>query len=209
MIRKLIEIGSPIVALGVGLMTENILAHLPWIGLSLIIVGGVILLMALVVCIAKKIWPPVWDWEFQTNYSKFWESVFNKGKKRIDWASSKPQREGDFYKLNLQKERVISGIWFDHGMTNEVPEEWTITFYNAFGGFAIPNKDTTKPFINGKDTIRIQELERPVKVQYIMVQIKKKRMKDTEAYYWRIGHITLRENRLLKRYCRKVIRDGL
>jgi len=155
--------------------------------------------------ISKKVWPAKSNWTFRTNDSVFPEAVCVRGGK-VCWQGAEPQKEGMFYELNMQKERVISGLHFDQGSSNSVPAEWEITFFDKIHGYVIPNKDTTKPFVKGKDSIIILELERLVQAQFVRVEIKKARMRNNNTYDWLIEDIGLRENRLFNRWWRVIIR---
>ena len=161
--------------------------------------------------LSTKWWPSKLNWEFSTERhaknSEFQEQVFSKGIQSVNWKSMTPQVEGMFYQLDMKKERVISGVWFNHGLSNNVPEEWELTFLRELGGYANPNKTTKEIFIRGKDSILVQELERPVKVRLIQARIRKPRQRDDGSnYFWLIGDIVLRENRIFGRWCRRIIK---
>jgi len=151
----------------------------------------------------RKLWPSKLDWEFTTNDSMRPQKVF-KDRERVYWQSSKPQEDGMYYRLDLRKGRVISGLFFDHGFTNNVPERWTIEFSDEMGFMLLPNKDSTKPLISGTDSIIAKEIENPIKARYIHITITKPRMKDGEAYHWNIKDIHIQENKLGPFYRRAI-----
>jgi hypothetical protein len=142
----------------------------------------------------RRLWD-IRNWEFTVDYSTPPRSAFNTGR-RIIWQSKEPQKEGDFYKLDMKKERVISAIHFDHGDSCEVPKEWRMFLLNKYRGYVSPYKKKHPPHIDGKDTI-IVCFERPVKTRYVYVKIRECRVKDDGIpYKWRIESIRLREKRL-------------
>jgi len=80
---------------------------------------------------------PIGDWEFVyystsiSNFSAFPEKVFTEGKREV-YFEGLPQQVGDYYKLDLRKERLISGVHFDHGDSNKCPDEWQMFLYDRF-----------------------------------------------------------------------------
>jgi len=210
----LYALGFAVVGAGGGLVANQAIMS-PDIGWW--VLGGGALLIALVGAndvvskVCNKVWPHRTDWEYTTDYhsrkQSFPDAVFESGKTKVHWKSVLAQEEGMFYKLDMQKERILSGVYFDHGSSNNVPEEWEIAFLDSFGGYVVSTRDGTKPFVRGKDTILIKELEKPVKAQYIVVTVKKVRTKEgePEPYEWDIEDIKLRENRLFGRWWRRLI----
>jgi len=98
-------------------MTECILAHLPWIGLSLTILGGVILLVALIGWIGKQIWIGRDDWTIESSYKRSEPIGAFKG----SWVSNDIQRKNadiviDISKGKAKNGRLIGRIQFIQGI---------------------------------------------------------------------------------------------
>ena len=96
-----------------------------------------------------------------------------------------------------------SGVQFEHGNSNNVPDEWQMSFYSRYKGYVMPNING-KPFIKGQGVILVSELEKPVKARYIRVEVKKPTFEADRLLPWDIEDIRIRENRIGKLW-RKVI----
>lgn len=162
-------------------------------GIAASIIGGCIR-------ISKKLWPSRANWLFTTNGSAFPEKVFQNN--RVNWRKDYPSEE-TFFMLDMLKERVISGVQFEHGNSNNVPDEWQMSFYSRYKGYVMPNING-KPFIKGQGVILVSELEKPVKARYIRVEVKKPTFEADRLLPWDIEDIRIRENRIGKLW-RKVI----
>lgn len=147
-----------------------------------------------------RLWPRKTSWVFTTNLNTLAQPVFRNN--LVNWRSDTPM-EGTFFKLDIQKERVISGIHFDHGYSSNVPEQWRMSFYNNCHGYVWPHKGR-HPYIQGNNSIMVQELEKPVKARYILIEVKKPRIEANRVLPWDIVDIKLRENKIGK-FWRKII----
>jgi len=172
------------------------------IGIS---IGTAVLILYLLLGRLEKMWPPKSNWEFSTDSNSFYQKVFT-NTNRVNWTSGSPQHQGMFYKLDLMKEREITGVHFDHGNTNNVPSEWTMEFRDAMGGTIMPNTNTQILAIRGKDSIRVDDkiLTKPIKVKNILVTIREPRIEGNNIYPWEILDIHLKENRFFGHW-KKVI----
>lgn len=194
--KYLYTIGVLLVGLGGGVLVEQNSAY-PYIGWWLLGIGILLVILAAINKPLKQIIAaPILNWEFTTNYHTFPEAVFSEGKRRVNWEGLDPQSDGHFYRLDMSKGRVITGVHFDHGSTNEVPKTWQMFFLDELGAYLSPYKSSRPPHISGQDTIIIERLEKPVKVRYIIVRITKPRMENGVPYKWRIESIYIREKRL-------------
>lgn len=189
--------GILLIGVGGGLVVEETLIQYPYIGWW-VLAAGILLVISVSVYepIRKAIAAPILDWEFTTNYSTFPEKVFFEGRRKVFWEGQEPQRDGDFYKLDMRKERVISGVFFDHGSSNKVPKTWQVFFFDGLGAYVSPYRTDRPPHISGQDSILLQRLERSVKAQYILVRITEPRMENGKPYKWAIESIKMREKRL-------------
>jgi len=216
MVRKLVEVGSPIVALGVGLMTERILAHLPIVGLILLIIGGIILLIALVIHLGKKMWPNRDNWYALSSYPHEFppedpQRAINKNRSE-QWRSCDPQEVDEWFEVDMEKERTLSRIEFIPDDSEiEKPKKWRMMFYGEDG-----NKlKQTLGHKDGQYNIIVQGKDIPNRIRWFRVEIKEvaedmeansnyAKRKGTTKVYWAISLIKVWEYRFSifgRRFC--------
>lgn len=139
---------------------------------------------------------PIDDWEFvvrnstSSTFSEYPEKVFLENKREAFWEGL-PQNQGDYYKLDLRKERLVSAVHFNHGESNKCPNKWQMFLYDSSQKLVSPYKINRPPHIDGTGAI-IAEFEKAVKVRYIMVRI----TEPNPGVNWAIESIRIRENRL-------------
>jgi len=119
---------------------------------------------------------------------------------RLSWTSPEPQSEGDSYKIDLGKDRVIDGIeFYEKHPSNEFPHKWRLLLLDEWAALV------TRP-IDGEEGKRIIEEFAAVKLRAIQVVIRQPMLKeDGTPYHWRIQNVHLREVKLFHRYYRKRI----
>ena len=150
---------------------------------------------------------PINDWEFVafsqslSNFSQYPEKVFQEENREAFWEGL-TQNQGDYYKLDLRRERMISAVHFYQGESNKVPNKWQMFLYDNSQGLVSPYKNRRPPHIDGAGQI-LAEFEKAVKVRYIMVRI----TEPNPGIMWAIESIRIRENRLFG--LRKAIIGGL
>jgi hypothetical protein len=203
------DIGFLLAGLGGGtLLADNKIGatQLSWIILGI----GIILVIGSWVSEPVKILfygRPIDDWEFvehdstSSTFSDYPEKVFLENKREAFWEGL-PQNEGDYYKLDLRKERLISAVHFYQGESNKVPNKWQMFLYDRSQKFVSPYKINRPPHIDGAGPI-LAVLEKPVKVRYVMVRI----TEPNPSITWAIESIRIRENRLFG--LRKAVIGGL
>lgn len=139
---------------------------------------------------------PIEDWEYigystsLSNFSTFPEKVFLEDKREAFWEGL-PQNEGNYYKLDMRRERLISAVHFNHGESNKCPNKWQMFLFNSSQELVSPYKINRPPHIDGTCTI-LAEFEKPVKVRYIMAKI----IEPNPGEHWAIESIRIRENRI-------------
>lgn len=139
---------------------------------------------------------PIDDWEFvvrdstSSTFSEYPEKVFLENKREAFWEGL-PQNQGDYYKLDLRKERLVSAVHFNHGESNKCPNKWQMFLYDISQKLVSPYKINRPPHIDGTGII-IAEFEKAVKVRYIMVRI----TEPNPGVNWAIESIRIRENRI-------------
>jgi hypothetical protein len=203
------DIGFLLAGLGGGtLLADNKIGatQLSWVILGI----GIILTIGSWVSEPVRIFfygRPIDDWEFvvrdstSSTFSEYPEKVFLENKREAFWEGL-AQNQGDYYKLDLRKERLISAVHFNHGESNKCPNKWQMFLYDSSQKLVSPYKINRPPHIDGTGPI-LAEFEKAVKVRYIMVRI----TEQNSGVHWAIESIRIRENRLFG--LRKAIIGGL
>ena len=184
-----------LIRLGSGVMLANVGYDT---GKLILAVGGILVIGTFVYRpLVQIVAAPIGDWEFiyystsLSNFSAFPERVFAEGKREA-YFEGLPQNVGDYYKLDLRKERLISGVHFNHGDSNKCPDEWQMFLYDRFQSLVSPYKQSGHPpHIGGKGSVIVNRFERTAKVQYFLVRITK-----ASPNHWAIESIRIREQRL-------------
>jgi hypothetical protein len=127
--------------------------------------------------------------------------VFSENKQEAFWEGL-PQNKGDFYKLDLRKERLISAVYFNHGESNKFPNKWQLFLYDSTQRFGSPYKTNRPPHIDGTGPI-LAEFEKAVKTRYIMVRI----TEPNPDVHWAIESIRIKETRIFG--LKKAVISGL
>ena len=106
--------------------------------LALAVFAAVTFVLAVIVGVngwRKFLWPTTKEWLFIPSDNNQPREIPT----RLNiWLSIAPQKQGDRFELDMQKERVISGVHFDHGYTDCCPKQWTIQFFDSIGGIVVP-----------------------------------------------------------------------
>ena len=123
--KRLFEASLFLFGLAFGFLGQTLVQTSAFEWLIFFSLGGICFVLAILWWTSGRIWPNRTNWEFITNDSAFPEKVF-KDRPKVYWKSLGRQNNKMFYELNLQKERVISAIHFDHGCGNNVPKEWSL-----------------------------------------------------------------------------------
>ncbi len=133
----------------------------------------------------QKRFPSKDKWEYYSYIPNDDGKVVENG--RIYWSSNKPQCRGMFYCLNLKTERIILGISFHQGHSNNIPEEVEISLLDK------SHKSLFKKL--GTDGHGIQ-LETPIKAQYVILDLIKEKMENGKPNFWNIRDILLTEKQI-------------
>jgi len=203
------DIGFLLAGLGAGtLLTDNQIGttQISWmtLGIGVILIIGSWVSEPVIIAIAGR---PIDDWEFVafskslSNFSQYPEKVFLESKREAFWEGL-TQNDGDYYKLDLRKERLISAVHFYHGESNKVPNRWQMFLYDRSQKLVSPHKINRPPHIDGAGPILV-EFEKPIKVRYVMVRI----TEPNSGIMWAIESIRIRENRIFG--LRKAVIGGL
>ncbi len=114
--------------------------------------------------------------------------------RRVSWTSPEIQSEGDSFKVDFDKERVINGIeFYERKPSNEFPYAWSLIFRDKQG------RRIGAP-VEGEN-IRIVAGFPSVKVQSVEIVIKKPMFReDGTAYHWKISNLYFREVKLFGRW---------
>jgi len=165
----------------------------------------VILIMGIVLVIDSWIYEPmrififgasIRNWEYVAyetslaSFSSYPEKVFLEDKREAFWEGL-PQNQGNYYKLDMRRERLISAVHFNHGESNKCPNKWQMFLYYNSQELVSPYKTNRPPHIDGSGPI-LAEFDRPVKVRYVMVRI----TEPNPGVHWAIESIRIRENRI-------------
>ncbi len=147
------------------------------------------------------------DWEFVVHdstsrtFSEYPEKVFSENKREAFWEGL-PQNDGDYYRLDLRRERLISAVHFNHGESNKCPNKWQLFLYDSTQKLVSPYKISHPPHIDGTGPI-LAEFEKPVKARYVMARI----TEPNPGVNWAIESVRIKENRILGLY--KAVIGGL
>ena len=161
--------------------------------------------------IFEKIWPGREEWEVRYRYdshSYYTGNDLQRTLKRgntLFWVSPVPQQIGNYYQVDLKKERIISEVQeIDIEFDNQIPLKYTLKLFNR----GIPQYQ--EPNHRARDNIygvgRVSQKFPPTKVQRIEIMIAKPNTDESgKPYHWKIYGIRLREVKLFHRFIEKDI----
>ena len=162
----------------------------------------------------KRLWPGREGWSARYNHNSSIHTIpagddlqrtLIRDNKRF-WISPFPQKTGDYYQIDLKKERIISGFYeIDIEFDNQIPLKYLLRFYNR-GGIkeTEPNHLARREPIRGRG--RVIEQFPPIKVQRIEIIILEPNLdKDGNPYHWKIYGFELEEVMFLRHFLRRKI----
>lgn len=163
--------------------------------------------------VSKLVWPGRATWYATSSYEEVTHE--NEPQKAIDkdrrtqWRGSLPQKQGDWFEIDMSKLRLIAGIEFvpDAGWV-EKPEKWRMMFYGRRHEI-LTHKD-------GSGSIVVEGDDIPQYIRSFMVQIQQpaadmpaesnySKRYDSTQVYWSISYVRVLEYRFAlfgKRFCK-------
>lgn len=162
----------------------------------------------------KRLWPGREGWSIRYNHNSSIHTIsatndlqrtLTRGN-RCFWISPFPQKVGDYYQIDLKKERIISGFYeIDIETDNQIPLKYSLVLYNR-GGI----KETEPTHLAIIDRIRgkgrVIEKFPPIKVQRIEIVILEPNLdKDGSPHFWKIFGFELEEVMFFRHFIRRRI----
>ena len=161
--------------------------------------------------LSRRVWGgrDKWTAKYRYNHSEYYTGddiqrtlVKNNN---LPWISPVPQKIGDCYVVDLDKERILSEIHeIDIEYDNQIPLKYTLKLYNR----GTPRY--TEPVCRARDnlygTIRVSQKFPPTRVERIEIMITEPNVDDNgQPYHWKIYGIRLKEAKLLGRFVHRFI----
>lgn len=133
------------------------------------------------------------NWEYVAyetslaSFSSYPQKVFLEDKREAFWEGL-PQNQGNYYKIDMRRERLISAVHFNHRESNKCPNKRQMFLYDESQELVSPHKTNHPPHIDGTGPI-LAEFDRPVKVRYVTERI----AEPNPGMHWAIESIRIRE----------------
>jgi len=161
----------------------------------------------------KRLWPGREGWSIRYNHNS---SIHNTQAgddlqrtlirdNKCFWISPFPQKAGDYYQIDLKKERIISGFYeIDIEFDNQIPFKYSLVLYNRGGIKETEPTHLAEYRIHGKG--RVIEKFPPIKVQRIEIVILEPNLDEGgNPYLWKIYGFELEEVMFFRHFLRRKI----
>jgi hypothetical protein len=162
-----------------------------WCSLLSVIMAILFLEIFLLMKLSRNLWPSNLNWQYTTEWQTYPRNIYDAAGV-IYWRSKTKQTSRMSYRLDMKKDRLVSGFYFDDGDTNNLPEEWRAELRDSKGNM--------EPIENQKTSIKYR-MGRIFKARYIRIVITKPR----NDKFWDIRDIQILESKFFGHFWERVI----